>query len=741
MPQRSKALPTIPGDFVQSVMPRGALAPQQIQANPADFGAQVGQTLQKSGNELMRQAVAQQQFQNETVVNDVINNKFFPAFQDRYQKYYALQGKDAVDQLGAYQQGMRDLVSNYRDSFSSPAQQRLFDQQVTRRIQYELGGMGRYADQQNKVWQAQTSQASVQREIGSAADKYNDQNMLYGGVMATANEIAKYGAMAGQGEDIIRLRRQSAWDKLYSTVIQRQALDPAMGPEAANGTFQDGVNRGFISGSAQLNIARYLRPMLQVADAQRAYGQATGHGLASRIANAASSAGLDASTALTIATIESGLDPAAQNPDSSAHGLFQHLDSTWRQLGGTPENRNDPDAQIAAGIKGLKADRDQLAAALKRQPQPWELYLAHQQGVAGAANLLGADQNSRAADVVGDKAVTQNGGAPDTTVGQYLATTQNLFARKSTHFTDQGVPTAQNIRENYDGGLDAMSALAEREHPGDPAALARYRNFFIQQAGQALNAQQSSEQANRETCAQGLHGAAGAKSWTDFLADPSRATAYAALSGEGAGIFDLVDNAIKANALESWDPSPTVETQALHDNLNGMKTTDRTRFENTDLMTHYGQMPVGQLNQLMKDQALMREHDAGIAQKQESLIHALSVAGTVLAQAGFSPGSSSDSGGAEEYNTAVGRYSRAIDVWRSNNAEKLPDDWMLLDIARKTFLPPPASPNGAVAEPALPSAEAAAASLDGEHIKNFPSESDNADPGIKDNEGVNSKDG
>ena len=322
-------MPVIPGDFVQTVMPRGEFEPQHIQATPADFGAQVGQTLQQSGNELMHQAIAEQRFQNETVVNDAVNNKFFPAFQDQYQKYYALQGKDAVDQLGSYQQSMRDMVSQYREGFSNLAQQRLFDEQVTRRIQYELGGMGRYADQQNRVWQAQTSDATVQRLISSAADKYNDQQMLYGGAVSMAEEIAKYGAMTGQGPEVIHQRQQTAWDKLYSTVVERQAIDPTMGPQAAAATFQDGVNRGFISGGAQLSIARYLKPMTELADTRKAYEAATGGDWASRVAGAASQAGLDPTTALTVASIESGLNPSAQNPNSSA----TVCSSTWIRPG------------------------------------------------------------------------------------------------------------------------------------------------------------------------------------------------------------------------------------------------------------------------------------------------------------------------------------------------------------------------------------------------------------------------
>lgn len=140
-------------------MPEGKLAPMQIQTSPADFGAQVGQTLEQAGSGMMQNALSRQQFQNETTVNDVINNKFFPAFQDQYQKYYTLQGKDALDQLPAYQQSMRDLVSEFRGGFSNQAQQKMFDEQTSRRLQFEIAGMSRYADQQNKVWQAQTNAA------------------------------------------------------------------------------------------------------------------------------------------------------------------------------------------------------------------------------------------------------------------------------------------------------------------------------------------------------------------------------------------------------------------------------------------------------------------------------------------------------------------------------------------------------------------------------------------------------
>ena len=45
---------------------------------------------------------------------------------------------------------------------------------------------------------------------------------------------------------------------------------------------------------------------------------------------------------------ESSWNPTAQNPTSTAYGLFQFLDSTWATVGAT--KTSDPSAQIQAGL-------------------------------------------------------------------------------------------------------------------------------------------------------------------------------------------------------------------------------------------------------------------------------------------------------------------------------------------------------------------------------------------------------
>jgi hypothetical protein len=359
-------------------MPEGKLAPMQIQASPADFGAQIGQTLQQAGGETMQNALARQQLQNETTVNDVINNEFFPAFQDQYQKYYALQGKDALDQLPAYQQSMRDLVTQYRGSFANQAQQKMFDEQTSRRLQFEIAGMSRYADQQNKVWQPQTNAATVDRYINSAADKYNDPQAILVEALGIRDQISNFSVQSGQGAEVRRQQTAAAWNKLYDAAIMRLAVNNAAG---AKELFDDGVERGLISGTGQMAIAAKLKPYLDTADASQAYSVATSGPVATRIAQAAYGAGVEPSTALSIWSAEGAVtNPETKNPRSSATGVFQLMPGTWADMGGTEENRADANEQIAKGVELIKRNMVGFMQDMGRWPQAWESYLCYGPG-------------------------------------------------------------------------------------------------------------------------------------------------------------------------------------------------------------------------------------------------------------------------------------------------------------------------------------------------------------------------
>ena len=136
------------------------------------------------------------------------------------------------------------------------------------------------------------------------------------------------------------------------------------------------------------------------------------------IAQAADATGVDFDYLLAQARLESGLNPSARAPTSSARGLYQFTGSTWLRTldrhgadhgldwasaaiaDGSVRDpatrsqllalRNDP--QISALMAGELANdnRDYLTGVLGRTPDSAELYLAHFLGSEGAGRFLSA---------------------------------------------------------------------------------------------------------------------------------------------------------------------------------------------------------------------------------------------------------------------------------------------------------------------------------------------------------------
>jgi hypothetical protein len=139
--------------------------------------------------------------------------------------------------------------------------------------------------------------------------------------------------------------------------------------------------------------------------------------------NAADSTGVGFELLAAKAAIESGFQPSAQAPTSSARGLFQFIDQTWlsavRQHGAAhglaqeaaaitrgasgrmtvaePAERarilalrDDPEISARLGAEHLKDVSDALAPVLGRKPDVGELYLGHFLGTGGATKLLRA---------------------------------------------------------------------------------------------------------------------------------------------------------------------------------------------------------------------------------------------------------------------------------------------------------------------------------------------------------------
>ena len=131
---------------------------------------------------------------------------------------------------------------------------------------------------------------------------------------------------------------------------------------------------------------------------------------------AAKMTGVDPKLLGTFTGIESGWNPNAAAGTSSAKGLGQFLDSTWRAMlskygakyGINPNTpQTDPRASALMLAEYIKENQAYLTKNLGRTPTDTELYIAHFLGPAGAVQLLSAPDNAIGA-AISPKAAAAN---------------------------------------------------------------------------------------------------------------------------------------------------------------------------------------------------------------------------------------------------------------------------------------------------------------------------------------------
>lgn len=212
------------------------------------------------------------------------------------------------------------------------------------------------------------------------------------------------------------------------------------------------------------------------------------------ITDAANVVGVDPKLMLTIAAIESGFNPSAKAPTSSAKGLYQFIDGTWKMMLkkygsayglGMDASALDPKANALMGAAFLKENVDGLKKFLQRPVTPTDVYISHFLGGDGAKTILTADPSKAAADVL-PKAAGPNKSlffAKDgskVTVAQFYQEIQNLVQKRSGQYniglTGSQTVTADKAGQNKvaaDGDKSKVKTVAA---PTAAAGLAGVAN-------------------------------------------------------------------------------------------------------------------------------------------------------------------------------------------------------------------------------------------------------------------------
>ncbi|NLS19907.1 lytic transglycosylase domain-containing protein [Rhizobium sp. P40RR-XXII] len=178
--------------------------------------------------------------------------------------------------------------------------------------------------------------------------------------------------------------------------------------------------------------------------------------------------------------IESGGRDTGPN-SAGAAGYFQFIPSTASSMGVDPHSL----PSSADGAARLAVQNAQyLRTGLGSEPTAGELYLAHQQGAAGAVKLLN-NPDSNAASLIGTKAVIQNGGKEGMTASQFASMWTNKFDGTS------GATTAGPQQQQGESAPDWFNQLSPEQ-----------RQVAYQVADTKLKQQQVEARGNIETVVQ-----------------------------------------------------------------------------------------------------------------------------------------------------------------------------------------------------------------------------------------------
>ena len=247
------------------------------------------------------------------------------------------------------------------------------------------------------------------------------------------------------------------------------------------------------------------------------------------IRQAARSTGISFEYLLTTARIESSLNPSAQASTSSAKGLYQFIEQTWlgtlkgsgaangygqyadaisRSADGRYDVadpgmraaimrlRSDPQASATMAGSFTRANADQLAGAIGRQPSEGELYIAHFLGPAGAGKLINAATNqpgASAADMFPQAAAANRSifydasGRPRAVGDVYGKLTGRFETARATSFTPGSSSATAAVATTPDpAGVTQALALAHDSLPPLADTKPLFQAMFTDRARAAV---------------------------------------------------------------------------------------------------------------------------------------------------------------------------------------------------------------------------------------------------------------
>ncbi|AIY40193.1 Soluble lytic murein transglycosylase precursor [Collimonas arenae] len=680
-------MPTLPNiQTSQSVFSSGALQSQQIQSDPNDFGAQVGQAagqlgtaVQNAGQTVTDVAQKWQAIQNETDVNHTYANDYMPGMRDLQQQYLQLGGKDATDQYPTYQQKMQELHDTVRTNLN-PAAQRMFDDISNRTSQMMLDGMSRYAGQQNVVYQDQTSRGMINNSVTKAVTAWNDPIVFDAAKNEIVSEDMQHGQFRGQPIEYINAQIQK---DLSTATTSRLRTMANTDPVGAYDLLKNGENWTDSSGVSHHNNIGAMVDPTEYASIEHQLMQGAKEVSADRTASnaitpppAGATAPVPALQAAIMKNESNGKDVDASGnvltSPAGAQGNMQVMPSTNLNpgYGVTPARDNSAAERTRVG-------NDYVGAMSARYGNNPALVAASYNAGPGMVDdwLNGTNKTGK------NPSMTQ---LPDPSKGQisnadFIAkipfTETKAYAGKvlaSLPAQTNGpttLPNAQDLETSLPDKAAAAKVQAQQQFPNDPAYAENVYNRVMQKGNQitaGIKAQQSAATQTLYNAIAGSKpdGSDKISSMNDITSNPNLNSAYQNATPE-------VRLAVQSR-LAKGDQQFDSTSAASYYQLKGMAANDPANFAKLDLGAMYGTMPDSAWKQLIDLQTSTSKNDAAQASKNLNWARTKGDVEDMLKPLGLGTSAKPNTTQADTTTQFYGKLNDALEDYHNQN-QKYPD--------------------------------------------------------------------
>ena len=386
-----------------------------VRASASAFGADIGQGMQQLGRGLGQAAEVMGQLQafDDTQRAKDADTRFANWSRERMYGeggFMTLEGRAAVDGRAAFEKEAEEKRREFGKDLTGGAAQ-AYGNASQARVQSIYQQSIVHTANARKQWFNDAAASRLDTFAEDALASYGSPEMVNKNIALGQAEIREQGRMLGWDADTLANREKEYISSTRMNVALRMLSDD---PVKADAYYKE--HKDQFTGPHQFKFEESLKvPLTQAHVLTHTDGFFSG--------GSAAAEGYYRS----IRVAESGGNDSAKNPNSTATGRYQFIQSTWNQLarqfpslGLTPDGRTDP-AQQERAIKAFTEQNAQVLARGGVQITNGSLYAAHFLGARGALDVLRAARGASVAAIVGESVIKANGFLRNMTVGQFAA--------------------------------------------------------------------------------------------------------------------------------------------------------------------------------------------------------------------------------------------------------------------------------------------------------------------------------